>query len=263
MNCIFICVFAQEKYVDMFFLLMESLVLYGNVGETAVLVYTSTPFMHKMKQNPFCEKVLFETNDSYATIEKACKARLDFFKFKTKYEKILYLDTDILVKDDVGKVFAVCKEDLLYVLEEGKLTDADGFYGGQTLFGAEMNNYADQTAFTSGILLFPNSSTIQELFDRILADMQARPSNLCCMDQPYIVYNAFKYNLFNNKILKTLVVNNDFNVGSDKVIHHFPGGIGKSENKIKVMTCFLNRLQRKPYFRMALVALAILVLAKE
>jgi hypothetical protein len=62
-------------------------------------------------------------------------------------------------------------------------------------------------------------------------------------DQPYIVYNAFKYNLYNNKILKSLVVNNDNNIHSDKVIHHFPGGPGKYQHKINSMTIFLNNIK--------------------
>ena len=70
-----------------------------------------------------------------------------------------------------------------------------------------------------------------------------RPHNFSCYDQPYIVYNAFKYNLYDNKILKSLVVNNDYNINSNKVIHHFPGGPGIYENKINYMTIFLNNLK--------------------
>lgn len=59
----------------------------------------------------------------------------------------------------------------------------------------------------------------------------------------HIVYNAFKYNLYNNKILKSFVVNNDNNIHSDKVIHHFPGGPGIYKHKIVSMTIFLNNIK--------------------
>jgi hypothetical protein len=39
-------------------------------------------------------------------------------------------------------------------------------------------------------------------------------------------------------------VNNDNNIHSDKVIHHFPGGPGIYEHKINVMTIFLNNIQK-------------------
>ena len=76
-------------------------------------------------------------------------------------------------------------------------------------------------------------------------DIIKKPYKLSFYDQPYIVYNAFKYNLYDNKILKKLVVNNNKNIYSDKVIHHFPGGPGFYEHKIDSMTIFLNKLKNK------------------
>lgn len=246
MNCIFACVFNQEKYVDMFFLLLESIFIYGNLDDnTNILVYTSTRFMNRIKQSHlFCDKIKFEINDTYDNIGKSCKARLDLFNLPiiTNYNKILYLDTDILVKNNINKVFDICKEDILYVLQEGTI-DSNTNYWGKSLFGNEVNNYEDKSAFTSGILLFKNCKKIKDLFDKINEDIVNRPYNFSCYDQPYIVYNAFKYNLYNNKILKSLAVNNDNNIHSDKVIHHFPGGVGVYQHKIKGMTIFLNNIK--------------------
>jgi len=250
MNCIFVCVFNQEQYVDMFYLLLESIQIYRNLDDnTNLLVYTSTPFMNRIKQSHLFNKdnIKFEINDTYTNIEKACKARLDIFNLSsiTNYNKILYLDTDILVKDDINKVFDVCKEDILYTLEEGNI---DHDFWGKTLFGNEINNYNDKIAFTSGILLFNNCEKIKDLFNKINEDIVKRPYYFDCHDQPYIVYNAFKYNLYNNKTLKSLVVNNDNNIHSDKVIHHFPGGPGVYQHKIDAMTIFLNNI--KDYYKL-------------
>jgi predicted O-methyltransferase YrrM len=247
MNCIFCCVFNQEKYVDMFFLLLESIFIYGNLDEnTTILVYTCTTFMKIIKQSHLFndEKIKFEINDTYNNIDRACKARLDLFELSSikNYNKILYLDTDILVKDDINKVFDVCKEDILYVLEEGEIEHV-GEYWGRILFGNEINNYKDKSAFTSGIILFNNCKNIKNLFYNIKKDIINRPYNFSCYDQPYIIYNAFKYNLYNNKILKSLVANRDKNIYSDKVIHHFPGDPGVYQHKIYNMTIFLNSIK--------------------
>jgi lipopolysaccharide biosynthesis glycosyltransferase len=247
MNCIFCCVFNQESYVDMLYLLLESIFIYGDLDDhTNILVYTSTLFMNKIKQSHLFndEKVKFEINDTYDDIDKACKARLDLFSFPsiTNYNKILYLDTDIIVKDFINKVFDVCKEDVLYVLEEGEI-DSHYDYWGKSLFGNEIDNYNDKSAFSSGILLFNNCEKIKDLFNKINEDIVKRPYNFACYDQPYIVYNAFKYKLYNNKILKSLVVNNDSNIHGDKVIHHFPGGPGIYGHKIYAMTLFLNQMK--------------------
>jgi alpha-N-acetylglucosamine transferase len=189
-------------------------------------------------------KIKFEINDTYNNLDSACKARLDLFNLPsvTQYDKILYLDTDILVKDDINKVFDVCTEDTMYVLEEGWIGHSHDYWG-NTLFGDEINNYDDKTAFTSGILLLNNCEKMHFLFNKIKEDIINRPYYFTCYDQPYIIYNAFKYNLYNNKVLKSLVVNSDSNIHSDKVIHHFPGGPGVYHNKIDAMTIFLNSIK--------------------
>lgn len=248
MNCIFICVFHQEQYVDMLYLLLESIFVYGNLDDrTEILVYTSTNFMNKIKESHLFndKKVKFEVNDTYDSIDKACKSRLDLFRLESveKYHKILYLDTDILVKDDICKVFDVCKEDLLYVLEEGDISYTIDYWGNSLFSDDEMNSFLDKSAFTSGILLFNNCDKIRDLFQQINDDIIKRPRYFVCFDQPYIVYNAFKLNMYNNKLLKTLVVNNNDNIHSDKVIHHFPGGPGDGQPKIKTMTKFLNHIK--------------------
>ena len=245
MNCIFVCIFNQEKYVDMFFLLLESIFIYGNLDDnTNILVYTSTRFKNMIKQSHLFnnEKIKFEINDTYNNTDKSCKSRLDLFNLPsiTNYNKILYLDTDIIVKDNINKVFDVCQEDIFYVLEEGTI-DSNTDYWGKSIFGNEINNYEDKTAFTSGILLFNNCEKIKDLFNKINEDIMIRPHFF--HDQPHIVYNAFKYNLYNNKILKTIVVNNDKNIHSDKVIHHFSGGPGVYQHKIVAMTAFLNNIK--------------------
>jgi lipopolysaccharide biosynthesis glycosyltransferase len=245
MNCIFCCVFNQQKYVDMFYLLLESIFIYGDLNDVDILIYTSTPFMDLIKQSHlFNEKIKFEINDTYDNIDKACKARLDLFNFESVkiYSKILYLDTDILVKDNINKIFDICEEDILYVLEEGEIDDIANYWG-KTLFGDEVNNYDDKTAFTSGILLFNNCEIIKNLFNNINEDIINRPYDYSFYDQPYIVYNAFKYNCYNNKTLKQYIVNNDNNIYSDKIMHHFPGGPGIYEDKIKNMATFLNQIK--------------------
>ena len=244
MNCIFICVFNQEKYVEMVYLLLESIFIYGNLdNNTHIFIYTCTDFMNMIKKSHlFCKKIFFEINDTYTDVDKACKARLDLFnlQYVKNYDKILYLDTDILIKGDINRVFDVCKEDILYVLEEGRIDD-DHDYHGKSLFGDEIYNYNDMSSFTSGILLFNNCEKIQFLFNKINEDIRNRHHFF--HDQPYIIYNAFKYSLFDNKVLNHLVVNNDNNIHSDKIIHHFPGGPGVYDHKLITMNNFLHSIK--------------------
>jgi len=201
--------------------------------EIQLVVYTSTCFMQRIKQSPlYDDSILFELNDTYDTVAKACYARLDVFKLPlmNQYEKILYLDTDILIKENLNRVFSICQEEMLYVLEEGKLTDDDNYYGGKTLFGELETN--DVSAFTSGIMLFPRCEIIQKLFETIQEDIRTREYTFECYDQPYIVYHAIRQELC-KKTLGSVAINNNYSIQSTKTIHHFPGCPGIYEEKLK------------------------------
>jgi hypothetical protein len=269
--------------LDVFFLFLESLLTYGNLkDDTHILVYTSTSFKAAIKENPLFNDTIihFEINDGIAganvsqtddkgcgrhsqpnsktqtggfptddTIGKACKSRFDVFQWDSikKYDKILYLDIDIIVKGDIHKVFDLCKEDILYVLEEGTVHEIAGVFDKEEeeeeeMKWGEINNHEDKSAFSTGIMLFKNCKIMRFLFVKVKDDMKENPHRFSNHELPHIVYNAFKYNLFDNKALKPFAVNNDFNICSDKIIHHFPSTTGIFPHKRHIMSYFLNNL---------------------
>ena len=249
-NCIFLCVFHQEKYVDMLFLLLESLYIYGGVGvkDDTILIYTSTAFQKRIQASHLYrpDLMVFQINDTYHDVDSACKARLDWFQWgrdlTETYDKVLYLDTDILIQGDVQSVFDVCQDPLLYALEEGQIDwefqNVD--FWGKTLFSQEeLDSYPDKTAFSSGILLFRPCTEIQTLFEAIRRDMSQRTH--CFIDQGFIVYNAFKSHLYNNKAMKSVAAINLYERKNDVVLYHFSGGPGSYDHKIDKMRAFLNR----------------------
>lgn len=254
MNCVFICVFNNIHYINMLFLLLDSIYNYGllNSSFTEILIYCSTKFMRIIKQSPFYKNLIqlihFETNDTCGSIEKACWSRLDLFDLSIqKYSKILYLDTDIIIKGDLNLVFDLCQKDKLYALEEGSI-NCDTDFWGKTLFlnAGDLDIYTNNafsSAFSSGVLLFNNCQVLRELFLNIRNDFLKRPFKFYCHDQPYIVYNAFKYDLYDNQVLKEFVVNNDHNIKSNKIIHHFPGDPGMHQHKLTHMFAFLSGLK--------------------
>ena len=92
---------------DMFYLLLESILIYGKLdNNTNILVYTSTEFMNKIKQNHLfnAEKIKFEINNTYNNVDKACKSRLDLFNLLsiTNYETI---PSVYCYADELGQIF--------------------------------------------------------------------------------------------------------------------------------------------------------------
>lgn len=114
MNCIFCCVFHET--LDIFYLFLESLFIYGNLNDnTDIVVYTTTQHMEMIKKsNLFVNsRIIFEINDD-------TNGKIDLFKLKSisDYDKIFYLNIDILFTGDINKIFDSCNENNLYALEE-------------------------------------------------------------------------------------------------------------------------------------------------
>ena len=262
-RCVFITVFKNPQYLCMLYLLLESLYLFGELNnEIDILIYTSSQFKQMIIESKWnSDRLVFETTENINTVTKACCARLNLFTLSsvTKYEKILYLDTDIIVTGSLTKLFDISEENILYTVKEGFITDQ--FHGGYskikewaTLFN---NNdylyYKNRSAFTTGILLFNNCPAIVKLFQCILKQIQGRS----VIDQPFIIYNAFKYNLYNNTLLQNVAVNlyylhysTDFEKfaideqvnSSSKVIYHFPN-LSHVNTKLNTMSKFLNQIK--------------------
>ena len=257
-NCIFLCIFNNPTYVDMLFLLLESLHLYGkvNADETNLLIYTTTEFQKQIQTSRLINyfTIHYEINDQpiYNTIDGACKSSLDLFSFKTltlyNFERFLYLDIDILVKNDIAPIFNLIQKDILYVREEGIL---GGDCWGKELFSSfeleqRQNQGLSMTAFSSGILLFKNCITIQNLFTTILHDIEERASLCDFMDQPFFVYNAVKYQQYDNQLLIPFVVNSpnisDYENKPHIVFCHLCGSPGNGVNKLNNMKHFIQNI---------------------
>ena len=238
---IYSCVFFNEKYSELLNLLLTSYKLFGNCSDNIDYLIICNPSF-----NDKIQKILNNLNmngkiwclDLKSKFE-AGYSRLEIFNYPNinLYNKILYLDCDILITNSLNKVLDLELENKLYCLQEGN-TKFDDW--GKNFF---KNDNPNCSGFSSGVLLFNNNILIKDLFSQILLDISNHINSKLpipgCLDQPFIVYRAVKTNLYNNQKLVNLVINNpnDFNGES---ISHFPGGPGKFENKYKVMSKFMS-----------------------
>ena len=166
-------------------------------------------------------------------------SRLKIFDYPNinLYNKILYLDCDILVTNSINNILDFQLENKLYALQE---------YNQTIIWGSQFfDKNPNCSAFTSGILLFNNNIIIKDLFSQILLHIDNHiTSNLpipICLDQPFIVYHAVKNNLYDNQKLINIVINNPNNFNNE-TISHFPGGPGNYESKIVKMTNYIKNM---------------------
>ena len=239
-NLIFTCVFHEDRYLRFFYLLLESIQLFGNLQQnTDLLVYTSSHFEKKIREsNLYQSNILFHINNTYDTTDKAAKARLDLFDIPIiqNYQKILYLDTDIIIRRSLQPIFDIITDlskPLFYTLKEGSIDHPSDFWGKSLFEKNVINKYTDRSAFTSGILLFLNHPMIKQVFDDI-KDHILKNKNKGFYDQPYFVYHAFKNEIYDNIILEKYAENENgrgHSIDTTKTILHFCGGLGVPKSK--------------------------------
>ena len=212
--------------------------MYSSYDSFDFLVMTQEEFLPKIqnietklhiKLNTFCIPC--------KNIFQAACARLSIFDYPNinDYEKILYLDTDIIIKNDIKPIFELEIDDLLYAIESGTISSPS--------FGSYFFDFdtidPTTTGINSGTLLFKNSEIIHSLFNRINQHIteytnEGKPP-LYCMDQPFINCHAIRDKLYNNQLLNPYVSlfedNATVNNYDTSSICHFAYPIGHFEHK--------------------------------
>ena len=244
-NLIYSCVFFNEKYIELIELLLKSYKLFGNETTNIDYLIICNPNFKNKIQKIFDE---LKINGKIWCLDLTTKfeagySRLNIFDYPkiNLYNKILYLDCDILVTNSINNMFNIEIEDKIYAIQE----DCHRYFHCEMFNDEEYELLDKESAFSSGILLFKNNPIIKELFSKILLHINNHINNNYripdCLDQPFIVYHAIKNNLYNNKRLFGIVINNP-NKFNNETISHFPGGPGHYESKIVKMTNYMNQI---------------------
>ena len=252
-NLVYCCVFYNKDYFKLLDLLLKSLKMYSPENFD-FLVITQKEFEPLVKEigrtldldlKTFCL--------DFSTIFQAACARLYIFDYPELpgYEKLLYLDTDILIKGSLDPIFDLLNgaKDVLYAIESGTIESPS--------FGSQFFNFnqidKSLTGINSGTLLFFNSQIMNSLFQRIREHLvsftQSGQKPPYCLDQPFINFHAIKDNLYDNKALNPFV---SLFEGNDTVdnyttssICHFSFPIGNFAHKYNRMCDFLDKTLNK------------------
>jgi lipopolysaccharide biosynthesis glycosyltransferase len=254
MNLIYACVFHQHSYINLLKLLITSISVKGNINSetTDVLVITSPTFQPIIQQEleNFDLPLKYHVLDLHTLMEASC-CKLKIFQYDEidKYQKILYLDTDVLVNSDVNVLFNTeISSDKLYALEEGVIGHE---YWGNQFF--DFTKYSRTiSAFSAGVFYFMNSLSMKQLFENTnnhIADYLGKSNNVPqCLDQPFLVYNSVIEQKYDNQFMKKYLENNPNVVNRDIIIYHFPGWPGNYSSKIDKMSAFWDKMKIETFY---------------
>jgi alpha-N-acetylglucosamine transferase len=224
---------------------MRSIVLYGSLPSNIEFIVFTSPELY-----PLIESILSKSQVSFkikligdihtANDVMALKFRIFHEVECYGYDRILYLDTDVLCTKSLIPILEVQLDDKIYAVQEGELGGRwwckDGFFDFERID-------PNTPAMNAGIMLFKPNKTVQTLFDRVYADTKSMRVPTAFLDQSYLMYHAYLMQCYDNTLLVPYI-HLGFHKDKQTIFHHFIGPYvgGGAEKRLVMMDVFHNQL---------------------
>jgi FkbM family methyltransferase len=252
-NLVYLGVFFNRDYLELLKILLISVKLFSPTALQSIdfLIMTSSDFASDVQQisedvGVPLKLMFLDTN----RLKGAAFARLYIFEYEhiMSYEKILYLDTDIVIQGNLMNVFEEPLEDKLYAMKEGTIEHE--IHGGRWFDFSKVDK--NTVGINSGILLFKATETMKGIFSEIIVhvdELRATGKPMpSCEDQAFINYHFIKADKYDNKLMEKygLIYCIDPppppSAPTDVVICHFVWPIGNAKHKLGRMRPHLTHL---------------------
>ena len=242
MNLIYLTCFIKPEYGIMANLFIQSLIHYYNTNRYELYIFvdnqTSTivsTFLDECKTIQFKYKLI---HVQVNTIFIAATYRVNIFSHIdiNNFDKILYVDTDILISGSLDILFNIDIDNKIHVVKEVQTKPYHCLYHNNVEYEQHKED-----CFSSGIILF--DKTLKNYFEQVKHYMIYGINNNfligSCYDQPFFNYIAHKMNCFNNNSINQYTTCNPIGIIQPQIIHHFAGVVGHHESKLKKMNEFI------------------------
>lgn len=232
-SLIYFTIFLNEEPIKWLELLLISIKLFSDPFD--ILVMTSENLVNSIRNLSDSVKIMILPCENLAD---CVNHRFKIFEYNEihQYSKILYMDTDILVQNNLSVLFNISIEDKIYALIEFNKTIESEHHGSSLFDFTKIDkNIPGRNA---GVLLFQNTATMRNLFSRLIDELQHL--NIISPDQQVLNYLCVTHNLFGEDILKEylFLTYTHYPVSpltnSSLIMNHFYGTM-KHKNKIDRM----------------------------
>jgi hypothetical protein len=237
MNLIYYTVSGDKKYLSLLELSIESLIIFGKYREDILLICDKFIKDNITIDYPNLKYMIVEEVDK--NLSSGNKLRVYEYEFLSKYNNILFLDSDILVINDINPLFeeSSLEKDKFIVSSEIGLSHnnrviTNSGHAGELLTENQKILYKNIPCINAGCFLFRNNKenleTLKETYN-----LYINGKRLDLYEQPYLNYvllirNKFIHNLQNYISHISLIDRN-------KSIIHYCGPVGNFEFKFKFM----------------------------
>ena len=263
MNLVYYTVGSDVKYVDMLKYSIESLRTFGKYAGD-ILIISDDVCIRRVKQRFRDCKILHIENPSIHCEASINKLRINKYVDIKKYSKIIFLDLDILIQNDINVIFKHIEDKFIFSNEyflgrddSQKMGDQGNWHGAHLFSEEEVILYdvKNKNALNSGFFGFDIS--LISHFEKMLIELEKdrvfqskNPIFDWCCEQPtvnrYMIMNDIYSDKVSEKVLKfARFYRYDSEEASDKIIIHFCWGVGQYENKFEKMQEWFNYLKSK------------------
>lgn len=246
--------FKTDYYLEMFKLFLKSVVTFGNVSALDLLIICDNGTHDKinslrsissnLKQfsNVFFHHIPKDNNLQHALMRKFSVIEFEGYM---NYQKIMYLDIDVLVRDDIIKVFdkVPVRNNTLYATKEGEIDEKYWYLNTYKNSNIQKLKADGVKGFNTGLFMFKPSEAMKTHFQNV-RDLAANyTGKYSFYDQSFANYYFNINKLVNTRYMNDIYVMfpNEEQDYPDKIILHF-AGIGRYTEKAAIMKKYLAKI---------------------
>jgi hypothetical protein len=256
-NLLYYSVYFDGGYVELMNNSLMSILKHASV-EFDVMIITDHTTQELILQQPFtklvCSKFLITPTPKDGVAASMNKTLIYDFHNIDQYDKILFLDCDVVAVGDIARVFDVCEDhNQLYTARGRNMSFGShrsihhGFDVVKQSFINEMMD-AKQYPFNAGQFMFRNSSSMRQHFSNLNWFMQAWPGDYF-FEQAFMCYYFCKAKITNDALnsklaLISTVVENAYEL-QGKILLHFTAPPLDAITKINYINNFISNLHEQ------------------
>ena len=258
MNLVYSCVFVKKEYITLIDKLLTTFNKHPDNKNITYLIITSPDFEEDIKK--VFEKLEI-TSDIFLidisnknemdNIYESTYSRYRIFEYPkiNNFNKILYLDCDILILNNINPIFSINTNNKFYFMNEKKQRQCHC-----ALFSdEEFNKLNDYETFTTAVILFENNDIIRDFMIEIynsIKNFHIKYKNpVPAFDQPLTNKYCINNNIYNNKDITKYCINIGHRDGPEilnklknYLLCHFSTNVGDYKSKLERINFTIDNL---------------------
>jgi hypothetical protein len=245
MNLVYYSIGKDIRLIEFLKYSIQSLRINGKYTEDILIISDST-CIDLVKENfPECKIYHLEKNSS--TYQSSIN-KLEIYSYENIniYDKIFYIDLDMMIQNNVDKLFELLDNKILISGDIGNI-HTNQYYWGDFLFSDEEKRTYDiynKIGMNCGFFGFKKEILhhIKNISDKIIEDNEINIHGVC--EQPtmnkYLIINNL-YNLNATDLILQHAIDKNLDMHKEKIVLHFNGGVGNYNRKLQPITNWFNR----------------------